>query len=348
MPFEQLKNPSMPSIEKPEEIEEREPSAEKKIEPAEEIKIPEKKEPTEAEDNLKLEQIREELKKIEKTEREPKEVYLEERLGVVKNKLSEYFPDIYREIPTKLDYQDQAEELRVHYSFDQDKNLAITIRTPENLSNKSPEELKESKTEFLVFKRVAGEEKISKKVQDFFFLTHEYTHGLHDRLIQESRPDLVKVREEKKREFLAADSSKRKEMEEQLANSGFSALGESVSISTERLTTERLLRDPTVSEEDKKEIQLFWQKHQESLLGKKLEKTPKSEYTEFDEAMIYYKLYQEAGEKGILNFVKNFNFDKLSKIQKYSNPEEKVLSEEYKKFLEMNGKELLETFAKEK
>ena len=32
--------------------------------------------------------------------------------------------------------------------------------------------------------------------------------------------------------------------------------------------------------------------------------------------MIYYKIYQALGEKGIVDFVKNFDFDKLSKIEK--------------------------------
>lgn len=72
MPFgePQFEKPSMPSIEKPKKIEAREPTAEeKKIEPAEEIKIPEKKESAKVEDNLKLEQIRGELRKLSEQER---------------------------------------------------------------------------------------------------------------------------------------------------------------------------------------------------------------------------------------------------------------------------------------
>lgn len=70
MPFgeRQFENPPIPSTEKPEKVEEKELTTEKKIEPAEEIKIPEKRESTEVEDNLKLEQIREELKKLQEAE----------------------------------------------------------------------------------------------------------------------------------------------------------------------------------------------------------------------------------------------------------------------------------------
>lgn len=78
----QFEKPSMPSIEKPEKIEEKEPTREKKIGPAEEIKIPEKKEPTEAGDNLKLKQIRSELKKLQKAEASEKlpEIKKEEKI----------------------------------------------------------------------------------------------------------------------------------------------------------------------------------------------------------------------------------------------------------------------------
>lgn len=59
----------MPNPEKfKQKIEEREPSTEKKIESAEEIKIPEKEESTEVEDNLKLEQTRGELRKLQEVE----------------------------------------------------------------------------------------------------------------------------------------------------------------------------------------------------------------------------------------------------------------------------------------
>lgn len=82
MPFgeQQFENPSIPSIEKPEKIEEKEPTREKKTEPAEEIKIPEKKESTEVEDNLKLEQIRGELKKTQETETSEKTLELEKTM----------------------------------------------------------------------------------------------------------------------------------------------------------------------------------------------------------------------------------------------------------------------------
>lgn len=69
MPFgESLENPTMPSPEKPEENIEKEHVAEEKTEPVGEIKIPGREESTEVENNLKLEQIREELKKLQGVE----------------------------------------------------------------------------------------------------------------------------------------------------------------------------------------------------------------------------------------------------------------------------------------
>ncbi|GEM_PF-3511918 len=62
----QFESPSVPSIEKSEKIEARGPITENRIEPIEEIRIPEIKESTEVEDSLRLKQIREELEKFQK------------------------------------------------------------------------------------------------------------------------------------------------------------------------------------------------------------------------------------------------------------------------------------------
>lgn len=67
MPFgEQFENSSIPSAEKPEETKGKEPV--EQIVPTEKIKTPEKEGSTEVDDSLKLEQIREELKKIQEAE----------------------------------------------------------------------------------------------------------------------------------------------------------------------------------------------------------------------------------------------------------------------------------------
>ncbi|MEW5907938.1 MAG: hypothetical protein AB1643_02035 [Patescibacteria group bacterium] len=50
-------------------------------------------------------------------------------------------------------------------------------------------------------------------------------------------------------------------------------------------------------------------------------------------------------QKGIVDFIKNFDFEKLSKIKKYSDTENKILSEEYKKFLEMDASDIVKNFA---
>lgn len=279
----------------------------------------------------------------EKFEKEPRGEYINEVLTESKNRLAEYFPAFYRDIPTKLNYQDAADNLKVNYSFE-NENLNINIQTPEDLSGKSAEDLKKLKINFLVFENVAKDEIISKKTQDFFFLCHEYTHGINQALFRESRPDVVQIGEAKKREFEQADEIKRKELLEEEKNSIIPELGESLPISIERIMAEKILQDEMIDDQEKNDVKKFWEIHGKSLSSKKIEKNPESKYTEFDEAMICYKIYQEFGEKGIVDFIKNFDFEKLSKIKKYSDIENKILSEEYKEFLEMSADEIIENF----
>lgn len=375
MPFResQFENPSFPLSEQPEKNKKRESSTEKKKEAVEETAMPRKEESAGFNNGLELKRIREEFKKLqevealdelpegthgaskkqethflkpeknteekkETAEKEPKDLYLEERFGVVKNKLSGYLPDIYRDIPVKLNYKDQAKDLRIKYSFGKKK---IDIETPENLSNKTLEDLEKTRTDFLVFEEVAKGEKISKKIQDFFFLNHEYTHGINQSLVEELRSDS---------KFNLTEIIKKPELIFQLLterNSIFPPLKESFSISVERIMSERMLEDPKINENDKEEIKLFWEKHQQSLVGRKLEKSSNSKFNELGEAMTYYKIYSKLGEKGILDFIKNYDSEKLNKIKKYSDIKEGILSEDYKKFLEMDGEELIKNFAKD-
>jgi hypothetical protein len=279
----------------------------------------------------------------ERKEKQTKEIYINEVLGEAKNKLSEYFPIFYRDIPTNLDYQDNAEDLKISYTFEDD-NLNINIRTPENLSDKTIDDLKKSEIDFLVFQNVAENETISKKTQDFFFLSHEYNHGINQILLKEYRPDIIQIIENKRKEFAEADENKKEEIEQKERNSVFPVLGESLPVSLERIMVEKILQDKSIDDNEENNVRKFWTNHAKSLALKKLEADPKSKYSELDEAMIYYKIYQEFGEKGIIDFIKNFDFDKLSKIQKYSDTENQILSKDYKRFLDMNAVEIMETF----
>lgn len=282
---------------------------------------------------------------IEKKEKESKEIYLNEVLTESKNRLSEYFPIFYRDIPTNLDYQDNSEELKINYNFKGD-NLNINIQTPENLSNKTVDDLKKSETDFLVFQDVAENETILKKTQDFFFLSHEYNHGIGQVLLKEYRPDVVQIIEDKRKEFAEIDENKKKKFEQEERNSVFPVLGESLPISLERIMIEKILQDKNIDDDEKNNAKKFWETHEKSLLSKKLEEGSESKYSELDGALIYYKIYQKFGEKGIVDFVKNFDFEKLSRIKKYSDVENRILSTEYKEFLEMNPDEIVENFAK--
>lgn len=279
----------------------------------------------------------------ENQEKEPREVYINEVFVETKDKLREYFPNFYRDIPTELNYQDNSEDLKINYHF-KDEKLNINIETPENFSGKTIDDLKKTEGDFLVFKDIAANQTISKKTQDSFFLSHEYIHGINQILFKEYRSDIIKIGEARKKEFAEMDEDRKKEiLREESTNSIISILGESLPISFERIMMEKILQDKNIDDYEKKNVEKFWKIHEQSLSSKKL--GAGSKYSELDEAMIYYKIYQEFGEKGIIDFIKNFDFNKLSKIKKYSDIENKILSEEYKKFLKMNPNEILKKFA---
>lgn len=281
----------------------------------------------------------------ENKEKESKEIYIHETFLEAKDKLREYFPNFYRDISTKLNYQDNAEELKINHHFE-GENLNINIKTPENLSDKTVDDIKKQEINFLVFKKVAGSETVSKKIQDFFFLSHEYVHGINYALFKEYRPDMIKLGENRKKELAEVSESRKKEiLQEESVNSIISILGESLPISFERIMAEKMLQDRNIDNYTKNNTEKFWKIHEQSLSSRKLEKNPKSKYSELNEAMVFYKIYQKFGEKGIINFAKNFNFDKLSRIKKYSDAENMILSEEYKEFLEMNADEIIKEFA---
>lgn len=84
----------------------------------------------------------------EKQKKESKEIYINKVLMESKNRLSEYFPLLYKNIPTHLNYQDNAEELKINYHFE-GENLNINIQTPENLSEKTVDDLNKTKRPYV-------------------------------------------------------------------------------------------------------------------------------------------------------------------------------------------------------
>ncbi len=185
---------------------------------------------------------------------------------------------------------------------------------------------------------------ILKQTQDLFFLCHEYNHGINKVLLKEYRPDIIEAMEAKRKEFESADEEKRKKLQEEERNSVLPRLGESLPISIERIIAERVLEDEDVSNEEKNSVNKFWELHKRSLVTRKLENDPMSKYSEFDEAMIYYKVYRESGEEMITDLIKKLDLQKLSQIKKYSDPDRRLLSDEYKRILDMDGTEFIEEF----
>lgn len=272
--------------------------------------------------------------------------YIRGVLEKSKAKLEEHFPAFYRDIPTKVNYNDSSTELKISYHFEDD-DLNINIQTPEDPSGETVGNLGERETSFLVFQEhIAEEETITKSTQDFFFLLHEYVHGVNRVLLKEYRPDIVTIYESRRKEFAQSDEDTQKKLlREEQANSIFPVLGESLPISLERIIVEDILQDEKVDSEEKDNVGRFWDAHEKSLSSKILEKGSTSKkYSELDEAMIYYKIYETFGEKGILKFIKGFNFSQLEKIKRYSDTEEKVLSKEYKDFLRMNAHDIFASF----
>jgi len=282
----------------------------------------------------------------ENLEIEPREVYINEVLAETKNKLEKYFPIFYRDIPTEVQYKDNSEELKINQNFDfESGKLKINMQTMEDLTGKNVSELKKQRASFLVFKGVSEKETVLKKTQDFFFLVHEYGHGINSALFRECRPDMVEKGEKSRSDLAKVDESFKKEIQKEESSGIVSVLGESWATSLERMMTEQILQD-SVDQGEKDSVKNFWELHEKAMLSRRLEKDPLSQYSGLDEGMIFYKIYERFGEKGIMDFIKNFDFDKISKIKTYSDLENKILSEEYKKFLDMTADEIVENFAK--
>jgi hypothetical protein len=277
--------------------------------------------------NKKIADTRKKIKEVQENEKIEKEDYIQERFQEVKNKISRYLPSLYRDIPLEIRYEDQAEELKLYYS-PQDRE--IVFKTPEDLSNKTKKDFDEGRTKPLVFGK---EGEVSRKVQDFFLLAHEYSHAIEKQLLKEfrSKNEITWTEIRRKIALVFAHGN----------GIGDMFKGESFAVSMERILTEKMLEDPEITEEDKKEIGLFWQKHQKSLGDKKL--SPESDYNQLDETMSYYKIYKELGEEGVNTFIENMDYRKLEKIKMYS---QKELSPDCKKFLDMSGRELVDNFTK--
>jgi len=285
------------------------------------------------------------------TEQSEKEAYISGILRESKDCLSRYFPILYRDIPTKLNYEDNAEELKIYQDFSGDE-LTITIKTTENLSGKTLSEMSKADIPFLVFQNVAKGETISKKMQDLAFITHEYVHGINQALFNELRPDMVKLREDRNKELEAMNEADRntsiREAGQKGENSLVSALGESLPVALEVLIMEKIMEDENMDEQTRINAAYFRNMHKKSLASQKLENDPRSKYTGLDEDMIVYRIYQELGEEGIMEFLRGFDFRNLSAIKKYSDTDKKILSREYKEILEMTGSEFVQRFTKRK
>lgn len=126
------------------------------------------------------------------------------------------------------------------------------------------------------------------------------------------------------------------------------AFDESFSVLSEYLLIEAVEKDKDgiFTPQEKEDVRKVFRLHKMAYLPKKLEDDPNSKYTEWDDRMLFIKIYQRFGEKGVVDFFKKMNYTKIAGIRKYKeNTESKVLTEEYKRLLEMDAETLIKEFS---
>ena len=272
---------------------------------------------------------RSELQKVSEKDR-----YIEGCFRETKAALSRYMPKIFKtDLPIKLNYEEVTGETKLNYETDKD-GWTISVSTSENITGTKAEELKKRRVIPEVLKSVDGIRPILKEVQDQEILSHEIAHIYFDNMVAKLRPDIVEVGKLKS--------------EEEVRNSPLPGLQESFSRLVEKVFCERAQLDDQTYEYKKADLDYFWRARANKLSHDLLEGDPDTTYTEMSEAASFDKIYQTLGEQGIIDFISNLDYDKLSRIKVYSDPDKQILSDEYKKFLDMTGEELVGEFAPKK
>lgn len=165
---------------------------------------------------------------------------------------------------------------------------------------------------------------LSRRVIHWDVLTHEDMHNVFVGALEKKTPQLSK-------------------------NETIHAFNESFAILSELMLIDGLEIDEknTFTPKEKEDLKKVFELHRQKYITQKLEDDFDSKYTQWDERMLFIKVYQRFGVEGVLEFFNNLDFEKISKINRF-NPRQvdNVLSEEYKALLNMDADTLVREFSK--
>lgn len=201
--------------------------------------------------------------------------YAVKRLKEVKDLLSTYFPEFYKDIYSiKIEYNSGHPELKISHRMEGETHL-IKMEIPQAIFRK--ENFGDLPTDGPLsegYKEEKYSTPMPRKYTDLFYLTHEYLHALESEIILKNYKG--KIPENLKKENLV--------------------LGEGFQVSTELILIEKIKEDADklgLSREDVETLDKF-----KEMRLKKLEDTG-----EADEILLYYKMYKEKGGQAIEEFV---------------------------------------------
>jgi len=243
--------------------------------------------------------------------------YTKKQILLTKRIIKSIFPILFIDFDVNIIYR-TGKEYKIHQETKKKKEN-ILIQYPVILE----QDFEDQKVPFVYDRRV----RVRKNIQDLFFLIHEYSHGIYNRLIKQIEKNLPKAKTP--------------------YNSFFTTLSESFAISLEAYAREIIIRKGSeygFSKSDRNEVKRF-----EKLKMKKFKKTPISKkdrrFSEKDDFLIFYKILKDNTEEEIYYFIKNLDIKKAGSIPITN--KKGIIENNYIKVLKMSGKRIVKEFKNE-
>lgn len=253
--------------------------------------------------------------------------------------LSDLFPN-YPDVEAYYGPQKPKSTGSIYYEKKEEEKYEVTVSPPDDVREASPDE----KVRIWWTESEGQGVEVSKKIQDGFLLRHELSHIYFDEILFSEREDLKHIFDQKKEEWEKATPEEREKIREEDSNKIFSTLAEGFAVSMEAIMIEKMLADESISDEDKADMRKFWEVREAVLMKDELEES--GNISRYDESMIFKKIYDDFGVEGIKSFIKNFDYEKLDKIQKRD--DKGVLTPEYQRFLSLSAGDIMKEFAPKK
>lgn len=252
-----------------------------------------------------------------KTKKQSLKKYTEKQILLTKKIIKSIFPILFIDFDINIIYK-TGKEYKIHQETKK-RRENILIQYPVILK----QDFEDQKVPFVYDRRV----KVKRNIQDLFFLIHEYSHGIYNRLIKQIEKNLPKAKTP--------------------YNSFFTTLSESFAVSLEFYIRNILIKKGFQYGFSKKEIEEM-KKFQASRI-KKLESrfiSKKDRRFSFkDDLLIFYKILKDNSEKEIYYFIKNLDIKKAGSIPITN--EKGIIENNYIKVLKMSGKRIVKEFKNE-